>query len=116
VEVVDAGHVYLLDNLKGIGCSRQTLKFMKDADINNIDFHQPGTSCQEVIRVLIDRVIFLNGQKPHQLNEAILHHLRMAIAGFEARAIMNKVEKGFEIETLRTAEDGHIVFKKKKET
>jgi hypothetical protein len=48
--------------------------------------HYPGTNCQEVIRALIARVKFLQGQAPDPHNQPIIQHLREALWLFESRA------------------------------
>lgn len=52
--------------------------------MNTGDPH-PGTNCQELIRILIDRTRYLNAQIPHENNKAIMHHLRAALWLFEDR-------------------------------
>src|SRR5687767_370812 len=50
--------------------------------------HHPGTNCQEVIRVLIARVKYLQSQIPCAANESVLRHLRLALRDFELRAAL----------------------------
>lgn len=97
MDVVDPGHDYELDwldveqgynaeDLYGPGC--RDLVFVKrigEKYPGNKSRH-PGTNCQEVLRVLIDRVKFLDGQRPHDYNEHIVSHLREAIRFLEMRA------------------------------
>jgi hypothetical protein len=110
MEVVVPGHYYKLANIKY--CGTTSLQFYKDPDINGGSV-TAGTNCQEVIRALIDRVKFLNNQKHWQGNEEIINHLRQALALFECRAIVRKVEKGeLPIEELPTNLDGHIIISK----
>jgi hypothetical protein len=107
MEVLIPGHRYLLKNLKSK--YNTVLQFYKDPEINGGRMKE-GPSCQEVIRALIDRVKFLDGQKRWAGNDEIIYHLRMALAGFESRAVQRKIEKDcLEIESLPTNEDGHII-------
>lgn len=62
--------------------------------------------------MLIDRVNYLDEQLPWKLNKDIIHHLRMAMVLFEARALIRKQEKNFiAIEKLPTSFDGHLKIK-----
>lgn len=107
MKVLIPGHAYDLKRLKSYGHIR--FSFYMDPEHND-GIPGSGTNCQEVIRMLIDRVEFLDKQKPYDGNQEILRHLRLALAHFEARALIRKVEKGLRIEQLSTGEDGHIVL------
>lgn len=91
MKTVDPGHIYMLDVLDIEADERQSaemLMFVKrqgDRYPGNVS-HYPGTNCQEVIRALIARVNFLEGQLPDPHNEAIVRHLREALWLFESRA------------------------------
>lgn len=52
----------------------------------NIGSESWGTNCQEVLRVLIDRVEYLNEQQPCFESRQILFNLREALYQFESRA------------------------------
>lgn len=82
----DPGHVYALEQNDG---SLQELIFLKDHNIHGAG--HTGVLCQEVIRALIDRVSYLDGEKHHRNNPDIIDHLRMALTLFETRAIEMKV-------------------------
>lgn len=106
MKVLDPGHRYELDDLKTD--TKTILQFSKDPRLHDGDGY-PGPSCQEVLRVIIDRVQTLNNEKHWPGNKEIIFHARMMIAGFEARAIIRRVEKGeLPIELLPLAPDGHI--------
>lgn len=108
MKVLDPGHRYALDNLETEG--ETILQFYKDPALHNGDGY-PGPSCQEVLRAVIDRVQELHRERPHELNAGIIYDLRHAIAGFEGRAVLRRVEKdGLAIETVPVAADGHILF------
>ena len=104
MKVLDPGNAYELDNLRSEGS--QILTFMKDEEIHGVG-HQ-GTSCQEAIRAVIHRVQVLDKEMPAGENAFIVHHLRMAILGFETRALRRMVEKGLAIEAVSTQDNGHI--------
>lgn len=108
MRVLDPGHSYALANLQFPG--ETLLRFMKDPKLHDGD-GGPGTSCQEVLRALIDRVKTLDAEKLWDGNAAIVADLRHALALFEARALIRKVEKNeLAIERLPTGEDGHLML------
>lgn len=98
------GHLYELAHLDGNGT--QQIQFVDRDHGRDCE----GTFNQELLRVLIDRVQFLDGEKSWPLNSEILHHLRMALVLHEARALCRKTEKGNIMpETLAVGGDGHFI-------
>lgn len=89
MKIIDPGHVYNLDWLDGSPLSRESeLSFVKregDGYPGNVG-HYPGTTLQEVIRALIDRVKYLDRQVPDWRNKSILYLLRQCIWLLELRA------------------------------
>ena len=106
MKVLDEGHTYTLQNNKSDKCD-VTLSFFKDRVINGDGYE--GTTNQEVLRALIDRVKFLDKQVPHKNNQEILYHLRKAIVLHEQRHLDRLLEKGVEVENLEIFSDSHIV-------
>lgn len=120
MEVVDPGHKYILDNYDGVASNRIT--FMKREGLGypgNVG-HYPGTNLQEVLRVLIDRVKYLNNQIPCDDNKLLVGYLRGALTHLEQRAAVrhkNELNPHFfdqffeaEIENFPACEKcGHIV-------
>ena len=98
------GHIYELDNLKSEG--RSELRFFMDPALHGSG--HPGPSTQEVIRACIARVVALDEEKPWAGNAVIIAHLRFALALFEVRALLRKVEKGEPIEEISAGPDGHV--------
>ena len=103
--IIDKGHKYKLDTLDG------------DADVELIFVkkfrgtqNHAGTTNQEVIRCLIDRVQTLHLEQPWEGNDQIIRHLRLALTLHESRALMRKVEKGqIQPETIKVSnKDGHF--------
>lgn len=83
----DPGHYYAVDCYDGGG--EQHIHFMKrvgEGYPGNEGASHGGTNCQELLRVLIDRVLYLDGQAPCIENVSILTSLRIALAEFERRA------------------------------
>ena len=59
----------------------------------------------------VDVRTYVKGMSTWSGNADIIHDLRHAIAGFEARALIRRVEKeGLAIERLPLAEDGHLLL------
>lgn len=86
MKVIDAGHTYAVDSYDGE--SPQTIIFVKREGEGypfNVG-HHPGTNCQEVLRVLIDRVKYLQKQIPCEENQRIINNLRSCLWEFEKRA------------------------------
>jgi hypothetical protein len=109
VREIVKGHRYAMTNLKTGGES--ILQFHQDPELHG-GVSADGPSTQEVIRVCIARVNALDDEKPWSGNADIIMHLRCALAGFEARAIIRRSEKGeLEIEKLPVLDDGHIEIK-----
>lgn len=86
INVADAGHKYLLPSFDG--GTPQTLTFMKregEGFPGNVG-HYPGTNLQSVLRACLDRVLYLQGQIPHDNNLAIVCHLKHCLRELEQRA------------------------------
>jgi len=87
MKAIDPGHAYLVNNIDGP--DKQLIRFVKRVGpgypFNQAPEHQ-GTNCQELLRVLIDRVAYLDKQIAADENKEILSHLKHALWLFEARA------------------------------
>ena len=101
-----SGHTYALDNLKDGGTSM--FSFFRDGRLHGEPADTAGPSCQEVLRMIIDRVQFLDAEKAWFGNDQIICRAREMIALFEMRAMQMAVEKGFEIEKASVNQSGHI--------
>lgn len=98
MRVIDPGHVFALAFLDGSITSPEmpkhgvllssTLTFVKreGAGYPGNAGHHPGTNLQEVLRALISRVKYLEGQESHPNNTIIIFALRHAIWLLEQRA------------------------------
>lgn len=114
MKVIDPGHEYLLESYDGEQENR--LVFMKREGEGypfNVG-HYAGTNCQEVIRVLIDRVKYLQQQIPCDENVSVIAALRQVLLSFETRAAQRHgrvfpCDVRFEIEDRPTCKGcGHI--------
>jgi len=105
MKILEKGHKYELDNIDGE--IKNTLTFVKK--FRGIENH-PGTTIQDVIKCLIDRVQTLNGELPWEGNEEIIKQLRLTIGLLECRALMRKIEKEeIKPEKINTSlQDGHF--------
>jgi len=110
MEIIDKWHKYKLSCNREPG-KKEILTFFKDKKIN-WDWYS-GTTNQEVLRALIDRVKFLENQKHHKFNKEIIYHLRMALVLHEERHLERLVEEWFEVEKIDTNPD-HFVESKNK--
>ncbi len=113
MEVIEPGHKYLLEKLDGTG--KETLTFVRRSLPHlprTPEECHAGTNCQEVLRVIIDRVLSLDRELPHLHNQTILKNLRLALVGFEVRAIERKVQKGtlFPEKVKTDPKDGHFIL------
>jgi len=94
MKILEAGHQYEMDDYDTGGKAYivSAIQFMKRIGDNypgNTGEPHVGTNCQEVIRVLIDRVKYLNKQISCYENLVILDDLRHALLYFELRAARN---------------------------
>lgn len=107
MKVLDEGHTYKLqDNKKPTETT--TIQFFKDSKING-GSDVSGTTNQEVLRALINRIQFLDKQVPHAVNAEIVLHLRKALILHEQRHLDRLVEKGVAVELIEAKNTGHFV-------
>ena len=86
MEIIDPGHDYILHAIDG--GEPQRLVFVKREGKNypgNSGEH-PGVLTQEVLRVCLDRALYMNAQASCAETDIIISSLRTAIFAFEARA------------------------------
>lgn len=105
MKVLVPGHLYELTHIDGAKTSK--LGFVSRPP----HFECEGVNNQEVLRALIDRVFFLDSEKPWGRNAEIIACLRKALLLHELRALELHVEKG-EIapEKVVTGPDGHFAL------
>ncbi len=91
MKVLDEGHNYLLNNLDGLQ-SQQILTFVKRCDLENTkkfpgNFNSyPGTTLQNVIRALLNRMRYLQNQIYAPENSLIIFFLKSSLWLLEFRA------------------------------
>ena len=105
--VAEPGHKYILENLDGDGVN--TLEFVNRGHEEDME----GTNNQEVLRVLIHRVKFLNTERPWSGNEQIINHLRSALLLHEMRHLERLMERNeIEPEHIKVGTNGHFLLTK----
>ena len=106
MKVLTKGHQYQLDSFEGT--NPQFIQFIHKVFRANGPEGDPGlprswqmktlfdgTTNEEVIRVLLDRITLLNEHMPHQFNKDALYHLTIALEFLEART-KERTERGVE--------------------
>lgn len=112
MRVIDPGHHYMLNVLDGE--KPIFLRFVKRVGpkFPGNDSAYSGTTMQEVIRVLIDRLEYVDNQSPHIYNKFVLGLMRSCIWWLEKRAFerhnitFNLTSS--HIEKLPTNKHGHL--------
>jgi hypothetical protein len=87
MKVLIPGHRYLAEGVGGV--PYQLVDFVLNRGLKypgNVGEPHGGLLCQELMRILIDRAVYLNGQGPCMETENAINNLRSALAWFEARA------------------------------
>ncbi len=84
-----AGHTYELANFENKETTGQTLQFIHKEPISEgsseLKTVSDGTTNEEVLEVLIDRMNFLNGKFPCRENSIVITHLETALLWLEKR-------------------------------
>ena len=116
MKVIDPGYTYLLDSIDG--GEPVPLTFVKrdsppEKYPGNVG-HYPGTQIQEVLRALVERGTYLQGQFPCPETETLVNLMRTGICLLETRTRRVRGQPGLDvpvlgIESAPTCEDcGHI--------
>lgn len=88
MKVIDPGHVYILEAVGELYYLEQRIEFVKNEGPKypgNVG-HHGGVLTQELLRVCIDRTIYLNNQGSCMETELALAAMRQALAWYEVRA------------------------------
>lgn len=100
MRVLDAGHLYQLESLASeVGTSRRpvasALRFVKRIGARYPGNKEPGydgTTTQEVLRALIDRMKYVDNQIADPTNAEVIEHLRTSLLCLEIRAARERGE------------------------
>jgi predicted metal-dependent hydrolase len=97
MKVVDEGHRYLLENVpddeKPVVRAPQTIDFMKRVDGKMVAPH--GTTNEEVLKMMIDRMQYLQKKLPCRENAIVITKLEESLMWLESRT-QTRVEQGVE--------------------
>lgn len=92
--VVMPGHVYDVQNVDGDGTQRVAFVLRRDEEARLLPTGErdEGILAQELLRVLIDRTLYLNAEAPCVENVGIVDRLRECLRLFETRAARRTIE------------------------
>jgi len=88
MRIIDPGHVYYLRVLDGEPHEESILAFVKrkGAKYPGNNSTHSGTTNQEVLRAVVDRLGYVDYQIPHERNRHAWEYIKSAIWELEARA------------------------------
>lgn len=106
------GHVYRIPYIDGEGV--QEIRFVRRRDAHGEPLpeeeREPGILSQGLLRVLIDRTLYLYAEVPSDEDTAIIEHLREALRLYESRAARRSIEKLTKPEEATACERcGHVL-------
>lgn len=93
MRIIEPGHVYAMANVDGDGEQAVWFVRRRDERAELLPVFTPGVLSQELLRVLIDRVRYLNDEDPCDEDVRIIANLRDCLRLFEARASRRTIEK-----------------------
>lgn len=95
MRIIEAGHLYAVENIGGSG--EQYIRFVRRRDDHGelLDGTRrtPGILTQELLRVAIDRTLYLYAEAPCDEDTRIVDYLRMALVLYESRAARRTIEQ-----------------------
>jgi hypothetical protein len=95
MRIVEPGHLYAAENVGGSG--EQHIRFVRRRDdhgeLLDGSHRSPGILTQELLRVAIDRTLYLYAEAPCDEDTRIIEHLRAALVLYESRAARRSIEK-----------------------
>lgn len=95
MRVIEPGHVYEVQNVDGIGTQRIDFVRRRNERGELLDSvgRTQGILTQELLRVAIDRTLYLYAEDPCDEDTEIINHLRAALILNEGRAARRSIEK-----------------------
>lgn len=96
MRVLEPGHCYAMDNVDGVG-EEQVVTFVRRRDevgepLPDED-RTPGILTQELLRVAIDRTLYLYAEAPCDEDTRIIENLRECLRLYESRATRRAIER-----------------------
>lgn len=112
MKVLLAGHHYVLENVDGDG--EQEVQFVRRRDERGellpVEERVEGVLAQELLRVLIDRTLYLYAEAPCDEDTRIIEALRECLTLYESRASRRSLEKLAKPEEAGVCEEcGHVL-------
>jgi hypothetical protein len=95
MEIIEAGHAY---NVANVQEGTQTISFIqKDVQegSNELTVVKDGTTNEEVLAVMIDRMEYLQGRVPSDINAQVITSLQTALTLLDQRTA-ERIERGVE--------------------
>lgn len=106
MKVIEPGHIYEAQNVDGTGV--QLIVFVRRRDDEAVILpaaeRRQGMLTQELLRIAIDRTLYLNAEGPCAENVEIVDCLRRALSLYESRAARRTIEKAPMIERTDVCE------------
>lgn len=95
MRVLVPGHVYELSNVDGEGVQQITFVQRRDSAGEPLPAEQrrEGILTQELLRVAIDRTLYLYAEAPCDEDTEVVEALRLALVRYETRAARRTVER-----------------------
>lgn len=95
MKIIFPGHIYDLDNIDGNGTQRLHFVYRRNdaGELLPIEAHREGIQTQELLRVAIDRTLYLNAEQAWHENVDIVNHLRDALRLYDLRAAHSSLNK-----------------------
>lgn len=93
MKIVEPGHVYDVENVDGDGTQRIMFVRRRDSAAKKLDTSTEGILSQELLRVLIDRTLYLNAEAPCSEDVEIVDKLRECLRLYESRAARRSIER-----------------------
>jgi|SRR6188508_434809 len=99
MKVLKEGHLYELDMFEKTGESNQKIQFIEkvlsDTSSNELITVNNGTTNEEVLEMLIDRLSYLQNKFPCKENACCITHLQEALMWLEKRT-KDRIKRGVE--------------------
>lgn len=95
MRIIVPGHIYAAENVDGTGF--QLISFVRrrndDGELLPLGVGHEGILTQELLRIAIDRTLYLNAEAPCAENVEIVDCLRKVLSLYESRAARKTIEK-----------------------
>lgn len=104
MKILTEGHKYELQNFERPAEAGQALQFIEKApnasDPTTLDTVNDGTTNEEVLAVLIDRLNYLNGKFPCRENAIAITHIETALLWLNKRTA-DRLNRGVEGKNIK---------------